>query len=575
MNAANVPITPARRPAYAAFLSHCHADKAKVTWLAGVLNSYWVPRKPRRKIFLDANVLIATSLSTGIKNALDDSRYLVVCASESATQSRWVADEVDHFLAKAGRSPEDVLICRVGHAGENQAVVDAWIRQLEARLGRTPGDHLVPDLREGIVPDPLSAALSLLAPMVGMPDKHALLDHRSRFIARVVRGSVAAAMLLLAAAASAWWWLQTPPGAMWNHQRALVAKAPGLKFDYPAIVGPAVFALARTGHPDDARDLARLVKGRAFHDSMTLVIAAAQPSPQRAAVESLMNAKPEDLGAGYPLAALLGFRVLRGEDCWQRARQAYRSQVDSENWVEDLATAGLWPEAQAAWTAWRTTSKTVVEDAYPLFVRMHLLGDQPLSADPSASSVAWLAHLRSKRSVYEAQMLFTEAALQGRLNDSVFRPVLAEVLTITGNVLSEGYDPGRMGQPAIALALLAGLQDEARPLFQATAPVALQPLENDAAEPLAWRALAEHLQGNEEEATRLFANAIQAANAPIEATRTWKEHFAVASALVLAGKWKQATQLPAMIGTEMTRRELELQLIVWWRALEARQATTR
>lgn len=487
----------------------------------------------------------------------------MVCASASAVESTWVAEEIDHFLAKPDRSPDHVLICRVGHAAENKALVDAWIAQLETRLQRRPGDHLVPDLREGVAPDPLPPMLSLLAPMLGMANKKALLDHRSRFIAKAVRGSIAALTLLLMAAAGAWWWLQTPPGAMWNHQRILIGKAPGLKFDYPHLVGPAVLALARAGHPDDASDLARLVKGTHFHSSMSLVIAAAQPHPRADLVKPLMEVQPANLGAGYPLAALLGYQVMRGDAYWQRARTAYGTKVDSDDWVEDLATARLWPEAQSAWATWGTATTTAPHDTYPLLVRLHLHAGQPLPTDP-ALSAAWLAHLRTERSTYEAQQLFTQVALRGRLRDPALHPVLTQVLTIASDLLAEGIDPSRMGQPLLGLAAHAGLQEQARPLLTATAFVTQLPLENDAAEPLAWRALAEHSLGNQNEAQRLFANAIQAANAPIEATRTWGEHFAIARALVLANEWKQATQLPPMIGTEMTQRELELQLIIWW-----------
>ncbi len=565
---------PSRKKGYDAFLSHCHEDKQQVLWLAGVLHAFWVPRRARRRVFLDRNSLVATSLDKGIKTALDASDHLVVCVSGSVPASHWVGAEIDHFLSLEGRDPERVLICRVGSSAgkdpEGDARASAWIANLETRLGRKQGDHLVPDLRSDSLEENTSSALSLLAPMVGMADKDALLDRRARFLARAWRISAAVAFALLLAGLAAAWWVRTSDGAMWLHQRTLIAKAPGLKFDYAEWVGPAVLALAQAGEPDQARGLASMVKGKYFHATMTLAIEAGVPAPDLAKVRLLLAEAGRELGSGFPCAGLLGARIAGGEAARLQAWDALRNRTGEEPWMRALAASGWWDEALDAWQKWKQSRPTEVEEHLSLWLELHLLADRRPDVDSERTlRQEWQSRVNESRSLYHIQNVLIEAGLRGKLNDPVWKDVTATVAREALAILSEGTTPGTAAQPVAALAAMAGLHEEAGEILRMTAYLKDAPLENDRAAPLAFRALAEHVLGNEKDSADLFSDSVIAANAPIEATRTWREHTMVAKAMAMAGRWRQATELPAMVGAEMSRHILELELITWWHLRKA------
>jgi hypothetical protein len=556
------------RAGYAAFLSHSHDDKDRVKWLAGLLEGYWVPGKRRRRVFLDRKSVVAGSLDDGIKRALDRSEFLILCVSGSVPCSRWVRKEVRHFLEKDGRSPDRVLICRIGRSAEEDpkgnAKASKWIAELEKTLAREPGDHLIPDLR-GTPGDTADSALSLLAPILGMADKDSLLDRRARFIARASRASVGLVVALLLAWVGIHSWLRTPEGAMWNHRRTLVAKAPGLKFDHADRVGPAVLALARADNPKAAKGLAAMVKGRPFHATMMLAVEAGVPSPNPDRVNEMVEESGNDVGAGFPLAGLLAARVVGSEEAKARAWAALEGRGGERNWMQSLAASGWWEESLQAWEDWKVARPDDVSEHYPMWLELHLLAGMPIDQGQSETNQsAWLEILRSEGSLFRIEGVLTNAALRGRLGEAAWEPLLVHLVAHASGKLDSGIDPGGGAQTIAAMAALAGRREEAQRLLGQTAYLESAPLDNWHAEPLAFRALAEWAVGNKSKADSLFESAIEAANAHIEASRTWGEHFAVARALVLAGKWREAAKLPPMLGAEMSRRTLELDLIEWW-----------
>ena len=99
---------PTKELHYRAFISYSHADSAVAGWLHKTLESYRFPTKlignptpigpvPRRltPIFKDREELAASGdLSTGLKDALAAAQFLIVIASPSSAQSRWVNEEV-------------------------------------------------------------------------------------------------------------------------------------------------------------------------------------------------------------------------------------------------------------------------------------------------------------------------------------------------------------------------------------------------------------------------------------------------------------------------------------------------
>lgn len=108
---------------YWAFLSYSRRDERAARRLHAWLERYRIPaalRKPLttgglgdsrrlRPIFRDRDEMSAAGdLGAHLRHTLDVSRRLVVLASPAAASSRWVAAEIEHFLAK--RSLDDVIV---------------------------------------------------------------------------------------------------------------------------------------------------------------------------------------------------------------------------------------------------------------------------------------------------------------------------------------------------------------------------------------------------------------------------------------------------------------------------------
>jgi MTH538 TIR-like domain (DUF1863) len=109
---------------YWAFISYSHQDEVWARWLHKALETYKVPRKlvgretgqgvvPRRifPIFRDREELPgAADLGGKLKNALRQSRYLIVICSPKSAVSQWVNEEIRTYKA-LGR--EDRVLCLI------------------------------------------------------------------------------------------------------------------------------------------------------------------------------------------------------------------------------------------------------------------------------------------------------------------------------------------------------------------------------------------------------------------------------------------------------------------------------
>ena len=94
-------------PKYWAFISYSHRDRKWADWLHKRMETYRVPRQivggdvPARvfPVFRDRDELSsAADLSGKVVAALGESRNLVVICSPNAAPSRWVNEEIRHFL---------------------------------------------------------------------------------------------------------------------------------------------------------------------------------------------------------------------------------------------------------------------------------------------------------------------------------------------------------------------------------------------------------------------------------------------------------------------------------------------
>lgn len=91
---------------YLAYISYCSQDEKWAKWVQHELEQYTVPEPFARKrgsnrlvpIFCGVNDLSGGVLTDVLNQALDSSEYLVVICSPQAAHSRWVNNEVKHFM---------------------------------------------------------------------------------------------------------------------------------------------------------------------------------------------------------------------------------------------------------------------------------------------------------------------------------------------------------------------------------------------------------------------------------------------------------------------------------------------
>jgi tetratricopeptide (TPR) repeat protein len=155
------------------------------------------PRTRLRPVFLDKEELSSSAdLAQSLRNALNDSEFLIVICSPAAAASRWVNEEVEIFKAqgKADRIlcltiAGEPLTARRGLPAELECFPPALLAAVDG-IGGAAAEPLAADIRKDTRH---SAKLKIIAPMLGV--SYADLRHRDH--ARQVR------RLLVLGAASA------------------------------------------------------------------------------------------------------------------------------------------------------------------------------------------------------------------------------------------------------------------------------------------------------------------------------------------------------------------------------------
>ncbi|MDK1376580.1 MULTISPECIES: toll/interleukin-1 receptor domain-containing protein [unclassified Sinorhizobium] len=208
---------------YSAFVSYSSSDRAIAEKLQKSLESFRIPKALRRSgehpngrlspIFRDRSDLkAAVDLGAVIRDALQDSEYLIVLCSPAAAASPWVIREISYFQGLD--RPNNIIAVIVSGF---PAVYDP----LSAPLGAFPRELISIDDGDGSVVEPLAAdiqepgvdrrggdgfnlaKLKIIATMLRvslaeLTQRQAEVDRRQRRIAQVV----ATAMVFLAAFAS-------------------------------------------------------------------------------------------------------------------------------------------------------------------------------------------------------------------------------------------------------------------------------------------------------------------------------------------------------------------------------------
>ncbi|MDX6693742.1 MAG: eukaryotic-like serine/threonine-protein kinase [Blastocatellia bacterium] len=171
-NAPPQDIVPAQPESYKywAFISYSHADEEWAQWLHKSLETYKVPKKlvgrqmtlgsvPRRvfPVFRDRDELPgASDLGGNIKQALKQSRYIVVICSPKAAISKWVNEEIKGFKSL---DRENRVLCLIVD-GEPNAKPDSGQLEcfppavrfhvgLDGKLTEDPTEPIAADARKG------------------------------------------------------------------------------------------------------------------------------------------------------------------------------------------------------------------------------------------------------------------------------------------------------------------------------------------------------------------------------------------------------------------------------------------
>jgi len=232
---------------YHAFISYAHEDQRTVEWLRKLLATFWVPWRRRRRIFLDQESLPAGGgLSSTLKDALRDSRFLIVCCSEASVNSQWVNLEVQEFLQI--HPAKNVLGCLVGPKTCGPFAIPQAVRDVQQQLG---DELFTPDLRGN--PEDLKRraqrsfkreALALLAPLVNLPGKDELLDQRKK---NLIVGS--ALLVALTGGAGGWKAWDNRPESQIRH---ILSESPGLVQEVSTDIASGVAIAQATRAAQDA-----------------------------------------------------------------------------------------------------------------------------------------------------------------------------------------------------------------------------------------------------------------------------------------------------------------------------------
>jgi len=194
---------------YDAFISYYHGlDKDLALAVQSGLQKLakpWYRRRALRVFRDDANLSASPELWGSIRNALDDSRYLILLASPGSAQSEWVNRETDHWRQTklAGRI---LLVVTAGTLAWDPAHGD-FSRKSDAvpnsLRGTFVSEPLYIDLRDLRAVDALSLrhsafrnAIATIAAPIHNKDKDALESEDLRLHRRAVRTAVLAVVLL-------------------------------------------------------------------------------------------------------------------------------------------------------------------------------------------------------------------------------------------------------------------------------------------------------------------------------------------------------------------------------------------
>lgn len=205
---------------FRAFISYSHTDKSTAGWLHRALEAYHLPSRlvgqqtavgdvPAKltPIFRDRDELPAAGdLSIELRTALKQSSFLIVIASRSAAQSRWVNEEVRYYKQVHGEGRVLVLIVdgSPGSDDETECFPLAVRRRLDenGQISDQTVEPIAADLRADGDGKRL-AKLKLVAGLTGLPldklvQREQVRRQRRLIVVAAVASFLALCMLVLA-----------------------------------------------------------------------------------------------------------------------------------------------------------------------------------------------------------------------------------------------------------------------------------------------------------------------------------------------------------------------------------------
>ena len=553
----------AKRYRYDAFISYSHENAASIDFLARVLRRTWVPGRLPPRLFIDRTQLAAGGLGELLERALADSRFLIVCCSDyTSARPHWINLEIDSFahsrLPDSGHGSAAILACRVGTPASTLPPALRWVqreRQDELFLPDLTGDPAT-WTRQRRKAARLEA-LSLLAPIHGLPDREALLARR---VKALMAGAAAACLALLLS--GAWqWWLTTPEGSLYRARQLLLEMAEQTELsDTPIVLAAAAF-----GRMDDrtaVEGLAQFVSDETRKATVLASGLASLPIPDCPRVDAELQRYDASAIRAWPEAHLLATA-----HCGRPWPEALVGTEPSVTFVRQLAWAGLGERARSMTESLSPAERVEAAAA--------------LAAFSVAAPYPQLSDWRADRDPHDVLASVTNLLGDMDLFGDALRSQLAADLLELGLIAAaetplEFANTWELHQQLAAQLAGAGQRDEAQALLASSRDAPGPCPTRVGADGYAWRALAlVRLGRSEAEAT--METAVKCAQASIPADRTWSEWRTIAIVHALIGEWRRAFDAAAQPASERARILFTAHLIEVWerRARLARSGTRR
>ncbi|MEO1437302.1 MAG: toll/interleukin-1 receptor domain-containing protein [Bacteroidota bacterium] len=550
-----------KRYQYDLFISYSHKDKKQVDWLSHFLENHWVPGFKKRKLFVDSKSLKGEGgLSYSIKDALKNSEFLLVCCSQNAKDSKWVDKEVEAFLET--HPPKSVLACQLGPETEPHPIPKS-IEAVEALL---EDELLKPDLRDPKFLDTRDQkkarkleALTILATILKLPDKNAILDKRKK---RQTIWTIILVTVLLMGFISLFLfnqWKNSPQGLRMQTMNAVIKAAQTNRVSQPDYIATAEIIAKEKGK----KQLLKFVK---VYDEFLRIPAlasgyAALPHPDCSAIEALLQTKVDSFYLRKWPRGLIKSATVCGKDEWLNYLPPL-SPDELPRRALVLAELGM----ETASSALIAMDSFPPEEKLPTLFQLQLHRNVDIQFEPEDLE-NWLVSKEDFDQLYELAKALEALNTYNRLDTKLGKLLSERAYQICRQIGEdiEFANTWNLIQPIAAS--LAGLKEtsKASELLalgkQHTPHVELNPYW---APGWAWRGVALNFLGQAENAQQALDRASESATIEIPASRNWEEWNDIMASYSILDEWEKAFQATDQPKNELVRFDLKCKALKIW-----------